>query len=285
MDTSLLGSAPIDTAPSTPSGIIDPSTPPASTWVAPEWAKGLSVGEDILKEPMFSSVKDMNDVVKGYYHAQKMVGADRVVIPNKNSTQEQWKDYYVKAGLPSALEDYKAELPPSLDNQDFNKSLVAKAYEMNIRPDQLSSVVSEMEKYNDQIVSDYEASQKQEMIQTSESLKKEWGGDFQRNLANVQKTISHFGGEDLLASVLDSPLANDGNFLRLINNISAKLNREDTFNQEVTQTFGMSTADAQSKINDMYANSNGPYYDSNSPKHADAVAEMLRYQEILSRQS
>ena len=285
MDESLLGSAVADSAPAVAPGMVNPSAPPVSTWIAPEWAKGLSVGEDILKEPMFSSVKDMNDVVKGYYHAQKMVGSDRVVVPNKNSTQEQWKDYYVKAGLPAGIEDYKAELPPSLDNQDFNKSLIAKAYEMNIRPDQLSSVVSEMEKYNDQLVSDYEASQKQGLVDTSEALKKEWGGDFQRNLVKVQKTIEHFGGKEMLESVLGSPLADDGIFLRLINNISSKLNREDTFSQDVVQTFGMGSGDAKSKINDMYANTSGPYYDSNSPKHAEAIADMLRYQEIISRQS
>jgi hypothetical protein len=289
MDINLLGSvaggAENTSTESGQQASFNPSAEPLSTWTAPEWAKGLNIGEEILKEPMFSSVKDMNDVVKGYYHAQKMVGADRVVIPNKNSTAEQWKDYYVKAGLPAGLEDYKAELPPSMDNKEFNKLLTAKAYEMNIRPDQLSSIANEMEKYNEQIVTGYEQEQAQEKEQTSEGLKKEWGNDFQRNLMGIQKTIEHFGGKDLLRSVLESPLSNDGHFLRLLNNITSKLNREDTFSQDVVQTFGMSSKDAQSKINDIYADNTGAYYDSNSPKHKSAVEEMLRYQEIISRQS
>lgn len=280
MSESLLGSAPIENA--APATEINPSATPPSTWTPPEWAKGLSVGEDILKEPMFASVKGMDDVVKGYYHAQKLVGADKIAIPNKNSTQEQWKEYYIKAGLPATPEDYKADLPPSMDNQEFNKSLIAKAYELNIRPDQLTGIASALEAQNDQIVADYEASLKQEMIQTSEALKKEWGQDYQLNLSKAQKTIEHFGGKEMLDAILQSPLASDGNFLRLINGISSKLNVEGTFSQDVTQTFGMSAADAQKKINDVYSTPNHPYYDSNSPKHKEAVEEMLRYQKIIA---
>jgi len=43
----------------------------------------------------------MDDVIKSYYHASKLVGADKVVVPNKNSTQNNGKSINVKAGLPA----------------------------------------------------------------------------------------------------------------------------------------------------------------------------------------
>jgi hypothetical protein len=260
-----------------------PPAAPAETFTPPEWAKGLTVEHDILKAPMFSSVKTMDDVVKGYYHAQKMVGADKVVVPTKASTPEQWKEYYTKIGLPNTVEDYKVELPATLNNPDFTKNLVAKAHEMNVLPEQLSSIVAEMEKYNEQIIADYDASQLQEQAATADALKKEWGADFQRNLASAQRVIKHFGGDEMLNQVLESPLANDGSFLRLMASISSKLTKEDTFSSDIVSTFGTSSADAKKKINEIYANPNHAYFDSNSAKHRDAVEEMLKWQEIAAR--
>lgn len=254
-------------------------------FVAPEWAKGLNVDEEILRAPMFSSVKDINDVVKGYYHAQKMVGADKVVVPGKHATPEEWKAYYIKAGLPASLDEYKPELPQSLDNQEFNKALIAKAYELNIRPDQLSEIVKEMDVYNSQIVEDYEKTQAAEIAQTAETLKKEWGADYQRNLVQAQRVIKHFGGDEMLQAVLESDLANNGNFLRLMAKIGGQVTKEDTFSQDVVTSFGMSAEEARRKINDIYSNPSHAYFDDMSPKHKDAIAEMLKYQQIVAERA
>lgn len=109
------GETPPPAAPDNSAGGGD--TPPA--FVAPEWAKGINVGEDILKAPMFSTIKSVDDVVKGFYHAQKMVGADKIVVPSKNASADEWKNYYVKAGLPEKFDDYKVELPKSFEDSNF----------------------------------------------------------------------------------------------------------------------------------------------------------------------
>lgn len=265
-----------NTATETPSG-------DAPAFVAPEWAKGLTVDPEILKAPMFSSVKNIDDVVKGYYHAQKLVGSDKAIVPGKNATDEEWKAYYVKAGLPESFEDYKAELPSTFDNQDFNAGLLKKAYELNIKPDQLAAIVSEVDKYNEMIVQEYESTQQNEIKSTAESLKKEWGPDFQRNVVQAQRVIKHFAGDAAYEQILNSPLANNGDFLRLMAKIGGQVTKEDTFSQDVTTTFGMSAADAKRKVNDIYANPKHPFFDDSSPKHKDAVEEMLKYQKIMSQ--
>lgn len=252
------------------------------TWIAPEWAKGLTVEPEILKSPMFQSVKDMNDVVKGYFHAQKLVGADKVVVPTKASSPEQWKEYYMKGGLPATIEDYKAEFPASIEDKEFQANLTKKAYELNVRPDQLQALVAEMEGYNDKLVQGYEAEQKQNMINTAAELKKEWGGDYQRNLLQSQRVIKHFGGDEMLEKVMQSQLANDGDFLRLMQKISGSLTKEDTFQQDVVARFGTSAEEAQKQLNAIYADPKGAYFDENHAQHRDTVAKMLQLQEIIA---
>lgn len=280
MNESVLGDSGGGAPPSDAPPITTSETPP-DTYVPPEWAKGLTVEADILKAPMFSSVKDMNDVVKGYYHAQKLVGADKTVVPTKSSTPEQWKDYYVRAGLPADIVDYKPELPVSIDDPTFKEGLVKKAYELNIRPDQLSAIVAEMEGHNDSIVEAYQAEQANEIKATSESLKKEWGNDYQRNILQAQRVIKHFGGEETLQKIIASPLANDGDFLRLMAKVGGSLTKEDSFSQDVVTRFGTSKEDAQKQINAIYGNRSHAYFDDGHAQHKDAIAEMLKLQEIL----
>jgi len=214
-----------------------------------------------------------------------MVGADKAIIPTKASTPEEWRAFYQKGGLPATLDDYKPELPATLDNEDFKKNLISKAYELNVRPDQLAAIVSEMEANNDAIVSEYQKSQELEVQQTTDSLKKEWGGDYQRNLLQAQRVIKHFGGDDALKTVLESPLANDGQFLRLMAKIGGKLVKEDTFSQDIVSHFGTSREEANKKINEIYGNGSHPYFDTNHAQHKDAVKQMLRYQEILAEKA
>ena len=285
MSDSILGA---EGGASSAEGTSAPAGTPApigETFTPPEWAKGLTVDPEILKSPAFKNFNSLDDVIKSHYHAQKLIGAEKVAIPTKASTPEEWKAFYQKGGLPPSLEEYKPELPASIDNEEFKKNLISKAYELNVRPDQLQAIVSEMEANNEKIVNDYQESQKQEKIQTAEALKKEWGGDYQRNLLQAQRVIQHFGGDETLKEVLESPLSNDGSFLRLMAKIGGKLVKEDTFSQDVVQHFGTSREDAQKEINKMMGDFSGPYYDSGHAAHKDAIAKMLRFREILTEKA
>ena len=82
--------------------------PPASTneapFEAPAWLKG--VPEELVKEPSVKNLPDLQSLVKSYVSAQKMIGAEKVVIPKKDATAEQWGEFYKKLGMPEQLEKY-----------------------------------------------------------------------------------------------------------------------------------------------------------------------------------
>lgn len=254
--------------------------PPA--FVAPEWAKGINVGEDILKAPMFSTIKSMDDVVKGFYHAQKMVGADKIVVPTKNASADEWKNYYVKAGLPEKFDDYKVELPSSFENTEFNAEFLKTAYENNIRPDQLQKITEMFDKSNDKLVADYEAEQLAELKSSALALKQEWGQGFEKQIARANRVIKHFGGDEMHAAIKSSDLANSPQFLKLMAKIGEKMTGEDSFQPGSTTTFGMTKDEARSKMNAMYGDMNGPYLNRDHAQHKEFVDNMLKYQEILA---
>lgn len=268
----------------TPPPSNDTPPPSGDTFTPPEWAKGLSVDQEILKAPMFQSVKTVDDIVKGYYHAQKMVGADKVVVPTKNSSADEWKAFYQKAGLPATLDEYKPTLPSSFDNEEFNKSLAQAAFEMNIKPDQLSKVAELFDKMNGDIVSKYEQEQQEALKSTAAELKKEWGQGFEKQIARANRVVKHFGGEEMHKAVLESDLANNGQFLRLMAKIGEKMLNEDTFMADSVSTFGMTKAEAQSKLNAIMGDVKGPYYNSSHAQHKEYVDKVLKFHEILAEQ-
>lgn len=268
---------------STDAPAID-STPAsdAPSFVHPEWAKGLNVGEDILKAPMFSTIKSMDDVVKGFYHAQKMVGSDKIVVPSKNASADEWKNYYVKAGLPEKFDDYKVELPKSFEDSNFNSEFLKTAYENNIRPDQLQKITEMFEKSNEKLIADYDAEQAEGLKSVALELKQEWGQGFDKQIAAANRVIKHFGGEEMHKQILESDLANNKQFLKLMAGIGSKMAGEDTFQPGVVGSFGMTKDEARSKMNAMFGDMNGPYMNRDHAQHKEFVDNMLKYQEILS---
>ena len=258
------------------------NTPPADTFTPPEWAKGLTVDQEILKAPMFQSVKTVDDVVKGYYHAQKMIGADKVVVPTSKSSPEEWKAFYQKAGLPAKIEDYKVEYPSMFNDQEFNQSLTNKAYDLNIRPDQLAEVMKMVDEYGNKLVASVDAEEEAAIINTAQELKKEWGNGFDKHISQVNRLIKHFGGDEVHQAILNSPLASDGQFLRLMSTMANKLLKEDTFMTESSQSFGMSKAEALSKVNAIMSDFNSPYHDETHAQHREFVDKVLKYHEIIA---
>lgn len=278
MSDSLLGaateSAATESAPA--------STESAPAFTPPSWATGLNVDQEILKAPMFSSIKSIDDVVKGYYNAQKMVGADKIVVPNKNSSAEDWKNYYIKAGLPENFDSYKVELPQTFDNQEFNNELLKTAYEMNVKPDQLQKLATLFEESNNKIVAEYEAQQAQMIQDTARELQQEWGQGFEKQLARANRVIKHFGGDEMHQAVVNSDLGNNKEFLKLMAKIGEKMTGEDSFNYETTSTFGMTKEEARSKMNAIYGDMNSPYFNRDHAQHKEFLDKMLKYQEILA---
>jgi hypothetical protein len=278
MSENLLGSVGTEA----PAAVEQTAQTEVPSFVAPEWAKGINVDQEILKAPMFSTIKSVDDVVKGFYHAQKMVGADKIVVPTKNASADEWRNYYVKAGLPEKFDDYKVELPKGFDNQEFNAEFIKAAYENNIRPDQLQKLTEMFDQNNNKIVADYEAQVAQEMQQTAADLRQEWGQGFDKQIATANRVIKHFGGEELHKQVLGSDLANNKEFLKLMAKIGSKMTGEDSFQSDSVSSFGMTKDEARSKMNAVYGDVNSPYFNSQHAQHKEFLDKMLRFQEVLS---
>ena len=99
------------------------------------------IPEGFKEEKALDNFNNMEDFVKSYLHAQKLVGADKIPVPNKHATEEDWNEVFKKLGAPESPEDYKYDLKDQeLDSQqvsEFNKA----AHKLGLLPKQAEGLI------------------------------------------------------------------------------------------------------------------------------------------------
>ena len=247
----------------------------------PDWLKDIE--PDVANDPILKGVKDVKDVIKGYVHAQRLVGRDKVVVPTNKSTPEEWKAYFAKVGLPESEDKYDFKAPEKMDAEKLAK-FKKLAYENNILPNQMEKIVQAFEEDKKATMDWYDSQEKERVEATKTELIKEWGEQgFQKNIGNALKVAKHFGGDEFIKYLDESGLGNDGNLIRMFAKIGEKLQSEDTFDQEIVGHFGMTKSQAQEEINKIFGDPMHPYFNKQDPRHGDAMKKMLQFQEILAQ--
>lgn len=243
------------------------------------WLKGVE--KDLASDKIMESVKDVPTLVKNYVHAQRMVGKDKAILPNENSTPEEVRAFYHKMGLPQE-DQYKIDLEKNLMDEDFTNEFNKLAFENNILPAQAKAI---MEFYNGKIAQEDEAhvnSTKESISTAVDALKEEWGEGYGKNMQKAVDVINMFDNDMGIMQHLDaSGLGNDTKLIKFLANVGNSLN-EDTFSKDAVSHYGMSKEEAQEKINSIYADSSHAYHNGSHANHANANAEMQKLFKVIS---
>ena len=62
--------------------------------------------EEVREDPSMQAIQSVDNLAKSYVNAQKMVGSDKIIVPNKYAEDNEWNDVFTKLGLPEKAEDY-----------------------------------------------------------------------------------------------------------------------------------------------------------------------------------
>jgi len=278
MSESLMGGTP------EPSNTPPVENTPPQDFVAPEWAKGWEVEPELLQDPSLKAIKDAPSLLKSYVHAQRKMGMDKVVIPNKNSTKEEWLGFYQKLGLPSNLEEYALKTPEKpVFNEELINQFKQKAYEANLLPDQASAMLDFLNGYTAEQAAAMEQQQGNALEEAVNGLKSEWGDAFDQNLRKAKLAVLEFGGQDFQAYLNESGLGNDPQLIKAFSKIGDSFFKEDKFNAEGKPAYSMSPDEAQAKINTIMGDFNGPYFNAMHPDHKRTVDEVQKLYQMAYR--
>lgn len=188
------------------------------------------IPEEFRNEPSLQTINDLPTLVKGYVHAQRLVGQDRVAIPKQDAPAEEWNNFYQKLGRPESPDKYEftdLKLPQGLeiDEQVLGQTRGV-FHKLGLTPQQAQGVLSH---YAEATSSRYGAFTKQQEASQEEAANKlrgEWGDKFDTNIEGAKKALAQFGGEEVVNILNETGLGNNPAVIKMLHKISLGM-RED----------------------------------------------------------
>ena len=239
-----------------------------------------SLPQELQTEPSLKNFTDAAGLAKSYVHAQRMIGVDKLPLPGKSATDEEWNNVYQKLGRPDAADQYEFKAVDGFEDNDL-VAFKQIAYDVGLNGKQAERMAKSLaEKASAEISSKTE--QTEAIIQEGKAeLEKEYGKAFEQKLKLAKNAAQHFNSLELL----DNVKLEDGRLLgdhpavvRLFVNLASQMG-EDPLEGE-PQELIMTPQEANRKIMQLMAKDT-PYWDKTHPQHDFYVQEALALREHM----
>ena len=281
MSESLLGGNSSSTPTNDSAPIAEtPASTPAPAVVIPENRKD-SLPDDLKADPSLSSIMDIQSLAKSYIHGQKMIGKDKIVVPDKFASDEDWHKVYQKLGLPESVDKYEFKTPEGMD-EDFVNGFKELAVKNGILPKQADKLFEFYNSHVDKVINTNEAENKRIFEESVNGLKKEWGQGFERKLQAASGLFNQIADEESKKVFNDSGLGNNPVVIKMFAKLAEQMGEDKFVDASNLGSMGLTPSEAQTKINEIYGNKDHPYYNKSHPSHKDAINEMTKLFQAVS---
>ena len=240
------------------------------------------IPENFREEKALDNFNNMEDFVKSYLHAQKLVGADKIPVPNKHATEEDWNEVFKRLGAPSDPNDYKYDLKDQeMDSeavQQFNKT----AHRLGLLPKQAEGLIKFYNEMNVNNAASQEEAAAQAQMNVEAELKKEFGPQFNKRLDQAKRLAVNSLGQDFLENTYlkdGSRLGDNLNVIKAFSDLADKLSEDPIIQGDGTSY--MTAKDIEKEITEL-TQEGSAYWDKNHINHQKAVDEVLKLREMLN---
>jgi hypothetical protein len=243
-----------------------------------------SISQEFREDPNISKFTEIDALAKSYINATRMIGQDKVAVPNQNSTDDQWNEVYSKLGRPESPDQYKLDVKSEVVPLDEGtiKSFAENAHKLGLNNKQAQGI---LEYYKNSM----EGSEQQARIDTETAqanaeaeLRKEWGRSFDENLKKAAGVAKANMDEKILNMELKdgTRLGDHPAVIKGFANI-ANLMSEDKMigTAEENSTSGR---DYQSEISSIVNDRDGPYWNKAHPEHDKVVQQVFTLRTMLN---
>jgi hypothetical protein len=264
---------PTTDAPQTEATLVSSTTEQPT--VAKSWKEAIS--EEFRDDPNIAKFTELDALAKSYINATRMIGQDKVAVPNQNSTDDQWSEVYDKLGRPESPDKYKLEINSESTQIDEGaiKSFTENAHQLGLNNKQAQGILeyykNSMEGTAQQARIDTETAQ----ANAEAELRKEWGRSFDENI----KKAGAVAKANMSPEILDMQLKDGtrlGDHPTIIKGFAniANLMSEDKMigTGEDNQTSGR---DLDSEISSLVNDRDGPYWNKSHPDHDKIVQQVF----------
>jgi hypothetical protein len=237
---------------------------------SPSWRDNLPA--DLKGDPSIAKFTDINALAGSYVSLQKMIGADKIPVPGKNASDQDWQGVYRKLGLPESADKYEIKAPEGA-SPEFLNAFKEQALKNGVLPKQAQGMLDWYNESAKKAAEIQTQSKQMEQQKGIEGLKGEWGEGWDKKVAAAQAAVEKFGGDELKAYLDKTGLGNDPAMIKLMSKIGESL-AEDRIRGQGDGRFGMTPDEASKKISAVMSDMSHPYFNDSHPGHKGAVEEM-----------
>ena len=238
-----------------------------------------SLPEDIRAEPSLKNFSDIGGLAKSYVHAQRLIGADKVPIPGKSATDEDWDMIYSRLGRPSDSKGYEIKMPKAYEDAE-SEAFKEAAYKAGLNGTQASTITEMIDKQLEGRAEAYNETAKNLRNDSEMELRKEWGNAFELKMQEANRGAEYFASED----VLEIPLA-DGRVLgdhpeivRMFASLAERIKEDNV--EGKAQSGVLTPTEANRELAELQEQGS-PYFDKTHPQHDHYGSRALELHEML----
>ena len=240
------------------------------------------IPEDYKDEKSLQNFSTMDDFVKSYLSAQKLVGANKVAIPNKMATDEDWEEVYSKLGRPAKPEDYKYSFSEEEINQDQLKNFNETAHRIGLLPKQAERIIKFYNEMNTQAEVDNQKMFEVKQTEAMADLKKEFGPTYTKRLDQAKKLATETLGNEMLNNTVlkdGTRLGDSVEVIKAFSMLADKLSED-----ELVKGDGVdyqTASEIEKEISEL-TEDGSPYWNKTHPNHAKTVDRVFKLREQLN---
>ena len=243
-----------------------------------------SISEEYRADPSIEKFTEIDALAKSYINATRMIGQDKVAVPNKNSTEDQWNEVYSKLGRPESPDKYVLDVKSDVVSLDENaiKNFAEQSHKLGLNNKQAEGILdfykNNMEGSAQQAKIDTETAQ----AQAEQELRSEWGRDFDSKVAQAGALAK----ANINPDVLDMQLQDGtriGDHPEIIKGFAkiAGMMSEDKIVATESENVN-SVKDIESEISAITNDTDGPYWNKSHPDHDKIVQQVYTLREMLN---
>ena len=241
------------------------------------------IPDEFKEDKALANFQDMNQFVKSYLHAQKMVGLDKIPVPNKYATDEDWQEVYKRLGAPEKADQYKYKFAKDQKvDENTLKAFNEVAQRNGLLPKQAENIVKFYNELNQQAVSQEASKVDAARLESETVLKTEYGAEYAKRLDQAKRLATQTLGNDFLNKTIlkdGSKLGDNASLIKAFSLLADKLSEDEIVKGEGADY--MSAKELQRQLDELQQK-DSPYWDKMHPNHKRNVDEVFKLREMLN---
>jgi hypothetical protein len=248
------------------------------------WKEAIS--EEYRSNPNIEKFTELDALAKSYINAVSMIGTDKIPLPGKTATDEQWNEVYNKLGRPESADKYTLELKTDVAPVDENviKGFAQNAHKLGLNNKQAQGILEFYKQTLEGSAKEMSVNMETAQAEATNTLRSEWGKSYDENLRKASSVAQTYLEPELLDTQLrdGSRLGDNPKIIKAFANIANLLSEDKIIGTEADNV--LQGREIEKEIEELTSDKQGAYWNKMHPNHTKVVNQVLALREILTQE-